>query len=57
MNTSRIKLFTIGVYGFSETEFFDALEEAGIDTFIDIRYRRGVRGSLYAYRKQQPSSS
>lgn len=42
-------LFTIGVYGSSEEEFFQKLMDAKIDTFCDIRMRRGVRGAKYAY--------
>ncbi len=44
-----MKLVTIGVYGFSEAAFFNALQQAGVDTFCDIRWRRGVRGSEYAF--------
>lgn len=43
------RLLTIGVYGFDETGFFSALTKAGVDTFCDIRRRRGVRGSTYAF--------
>lgn len=43
------KLLTIGVYGFEEAAFFRALQEAGVDTFCDIRRRRGVRGATYAF--------
>lgn len=43
------ELFTIGVYGFSEEEYFDALRGAGIDTFCDLRARRGLRGSTFAF--------
>jgi len=42
-------LYTIGIYGFSEAEFFHRLVEAGIGTFIDIRRRRGVRGQEYSF--------
>lgn len=42
-------LFTIGVYGSSKEEFFDKLVKNNIDTFIDIRRRRAVRGSQYAF--------
>lgn len=42
-------LFTIGVYGFSRDEFFDALVKANIDFFCDIRRRRGMRGSRYSF--------
>ena len=44
-----MKLVTIGVYGFSEAAFFNALQQAGVDTFCDIRWRRGVRGAEYAF--------
>ena len=44
-----MKLVTIGVYGFSEAAFFDALQQAGVDKFCDIRWRRGVRGAEYAF--------
>jgi uncharacterized protein (DUF488 family) len=44
-----MKFITIGVYGFSEAAFFDALQQAGVDTFCDIRWRRGVRGAEYAF--------
>src|SRR5712692_9291603 len=45
----RMKFVTIGVYGFSEAGFFDALQNAGVETFCDIRWRRGVRGAEYAF--------
>ena len=45
----KIKIITIGVYGFDETGFFDALCKAEVDTFCDIRSRRGVRGAPYAF--------
>lgn len=43
------RLFTIGVYGFDEASFFKRLTERGIDTFCDIRLRRGLRGARYAF--------
>ena len=43
-----IKIVTIGVYGFAEFSFFEALCKAKVDTFCDIRSRRGVRGATYA---------
>jgi len=43
------KIVTIGVYGFDKDSFFQALLEAKVDTFCDIRLRRGMRGSLYAF--------
>ena len=42
-------ILTIGVYGFDEERFFQALLDAHVDTFCDIRRRRGMRGSLYAF--------
>ena len=42
-------LVTIGVYGFTEESFFAALAAAGVDTFCDVRWRRGVRGAEYAF--------
>ncbi len=42
-------IFTIGVYGSTEESFFGALVENEIDLFIDIRARRGLRGSKYKY--------
>jgi len=40
---------TIGVYGFDRDSFLEALAEAGIDLLLDVRQRRGVRGSEYAW--------
>lgn len=45
----RPKIVTLGVYGFSEEEFFGALRTAGVDTFCDVRARRGLRGPLYRF--------
>ena len=42
-------IFTIGVYGSTEESFFGALVENEIKLFIDIRARRGMRGSKYKY--------
>ena len=44
-----MEFFTIGVYNSTEKEFFDKLLENNIDTFCDIRQRRGVRGAKYAF--------
>jgi len=44
-----IEFYTIGVYGSTESSYFKKLTDSGVDTFIDIRRRRGVRGSKYAY--------
>lgn len=43
------QIVTIGAYNFTEEQFFRALREAHVDTFCDIRARRGLRGSLYAF--------
>ena len=43
------KLVTIGVYGSDETRFFQSLAAAQVDTFCDIRRRRGVRGAEFAF--------
>lgn len=43
------KIVTVGVYGFNEKGFFQSLIDANVDTFCDIRLRRGVRGSQYAF--------
>ena len=40
---------TIGVYGFTAGSFLDALREAGAVLVLDVRQRRGVRGSEYAW--------
>ena len=45
----QLRLVTIGVYGFTPEAFFAALQRAGVDTFCDIRWRRGVRGREYAF--------
>jgi Protein of unknown function, DUF488. len=44
-----MEFYTIGVYGSTEQSFFAKLKENKIDTFCDIRQRRGVRGKKYAY--------
>lgn len=40
---------TIGVYGFDGPGFIRALEEAEVGLVLDVRQRRGVRGSQYAW--------
>ncbi len=42
-------LRTIGVYGFDRDSFIRALAEAEVDLLLDVRQRRGVRGSEYAW--------
>lgn len=44
-----MKFFTIGVYNSSKTDFIRKLTAHHIDTFCDIRQRRGVRGSQYTF--------
>jgi uncharacterized protein (DUF488 family) len=44
-----MEFFTIGVYNSSEQEYFNKLIENKIDTFCDIRQRRGVRGAEYSF--------
>jgi uncharacterized protein (DUF488 family) len=43
------RLATIGVYGFTADTFLAALEAAGVRLVLDVRQRRGVRGSQYAW--------
>ena len=40
---------TIGVYGFDRESFLSTLTGAGADLVLDLRQRRGVRGSEYAW--------
>ena len=40
---------TIGVYGFDRNSFLEALADAKITLLLDVRQRRGVRGSEYAW--------
>lgn len=42
-------LSTIGVYGTTESSFFRSLVDNGVTHFVDVRRRRGMRGSQYAY--------
>ena len=44
-----MKFYTIGVYHTTEEEFFNKLKDHNIDTFCDIRQRRGIRGREYAF--------
>jgi uncharacterized protein (DUF488 family) len=43
------ELATIGVYGFDGPSFLGALAEAEVTLVLDVRQRRGVRGSQYAW--------
>ena len=40
---------TIGVYGFDQASFLAALARARVTVLLDVRQRRGVRGSEYAW--------
>jgi uncharacterized protein (DUF488 family) len=40
---------TIGVYGFTADTFLDTLRGADVRLLLDVRQRRGVRGSEYAW--------
>jgi uncharacterized protein (DUF488 family) len=40
---------TVGVYGFTLDRFLGELHGAEIRTILDVRQRRGVRGSQYAW--------
>lgn len=47
--TKMNKIITIGAIGFTAESFFRALQEARVDTFVDVRRRRAVRGHDYAF--------
>jgi uncharacterized protein (DUF488 family) len=40
---------TIGVYGFTARLFLDRLRQADVGLLMDVRQRRGVRGTEYAW--------
>jgi uncharacterized protein (DUF488 family) len=42
-------IVTIGVYGFAGATFLERLRGAGVRLVLDVRQRRGVRGSQYAW--------
>ena len=44
-----MRVATIGVYGFTGGSFGAALRDAGVRRVVDVRQRRGVRGSEYAW--------
>jgi uncharacterized protein (DUF488 family) len=46
---SASRIATIGVYGFDLDRFLAALDGAGVGLVLDVRQRRGVRGSEYAW--------
>jgi uncharacterized protein (DUF488 family) len=43
------KVATIGVYGFDQDAFLATLARARVRKLLDVRQRRGVRGSEYAW--------
>ena len=47
------RIATIGVYEYDAAGFVRALDDAGVTQLIDIRQRRGVRGSQYAWANSQ----
>ena len=47
------RVATIGVYDYEASTFVAALDEAGVTKVMDIRQRRGVRGSRYAWANAQ----
>jgi uncharacterized protein (DUF488 family) len=47
------RIATIGVYQFAPDRFLAALDAAGVTKVFDIRQRRGVRGSEYAWANSQ----
>ena len=42
-------MFTIGVYGWDEADFIQALQDAAPGVFVDVRRQRGLRGATYAW--------
>lgn len=47
------RIITIGAIGYTAETFFQALREADVDTFVDVRRRRAVRGREYAFANSQ----
>ena len=45
----KMRFYTLGVYGTGEVKFFQKLLDNRIDVFCDIRARRAVRGTDYAF--------
>ncbi|GAB2813117.1 DUF488 domain-containing protein [Lentzea nigeriaca] len=48
-HTATKRIATIGVYGFTAATFVSTLTGAGVDLLVDVRQRRGVRGSEYSW--------
>lgn len=49
----NLTIYTTGVYGLSSEAFFERILSNQIDTFVDIRRRRAVRGSAFAFANSQ----
>ena len=47
--TALEQIANIGVYGWTPETFIEALQSVGVDVLVDIRARRGMRGSEYAF--------
>ena len=47
------QLRTIGVYGFDASSFLESLNKGGVSMLLDVRQRRGVRGTQYAWANSQ----
>jgi uncharacterized protein (DUF488 family) len=48
-----VRIATIGIYGFGADTFLATLRHAGVGLVLDVRQRRGVRGSEYAWANSQ----
>jgi len=46
---TKTQFYTLGVYGLTAEEFFNKLILNAIDTFVDIRRRRAVRGAKFSF--------
>lgn len=44
-----LRIVTIGVYGFDAASFLQCLRSANVRLLLDVRQRRGVRGTAYAW--------
>jgi uncharacterized protein (DUF488 family) len=44
-----MRVYTIGVYGWSAEHFITQLKEEGVQMVVDTRQRRGVRGKEYRF--------
>lgn len=44
-----MKIFTIGAFGKSADQFFEALIKNKIDLLVDVRRKRAIRGSDYVW--------